>query len=438
MRSTAATIAALWLAAAAFAGEPAPKRAAALAPLDALYPDLEKLSIDIHQNPELSQHEEKTSAKLAARLDALGFRVLRNIGGYGVVGILENGKGPTVMVRTELDALPVEEKTGLPYASHVTVKDDAGATVPVAHACGHDIHMAAWAGTAALLVRAKDRWRGTLMMVAQPDEEKDSGARRMLAEGLFTKIRKPDYAIAIHDDADAPAGAISVMPGYVLANVDSVDITIYGRGGHGAYPSRTIDPIVIAARTVVALQTVVARENNPMDPAVITVGSIHGGTKHNIIPDEVKLQLTVRSYKDDVRKHLLDAIARIAKGEAAAAGAPKEPSVRVGAGDPATYNDPALAKRLRDALSPVFGSSRMVELPARMVSEDFSEYTKAGVPSVIIFVGAVNPGEFEKAKASGQILPGLHSSQWAPEREPTIKAGVTAEVTSALELLGKP
>ena len=305
------TIALAALAAAMLAQKGGPTSAnRVLAPLDSLYPDLEKLSIDIHQHPELSQHEEKTSAKLAERLKALGLRVTDHVGGFGVVGILENGKGPTVMIRTELDALPVEEKTGLPYASHVTAVDNSGATVPVAHACGHDTHMAAWVGTATLLARAKDRWRGTLMMVAQPDEEKSNGAARMLADGLFTKFEKPDYAIAIHDDADFVAGTIAVRPGFVMANVDSVDLTIYGRGGHGAYPSRTVDPIVIAARTVLSLQTLVSRENNPFDPVVLTVGSIHGGTKHNIIPDEVKLQLTVRSYKDDVRKRLLDGIAR--------------------------------------------------------------------------------------------------------------------------------
>jgi hippurate hydrolase len=405
--------------------------------LDSLYPDLEKLSIDIHEHPELSQHEEKTAARLAERLRALGFRVTDHVGGFGVVGILENGKGPTVMVRTELDALPVEEKTGLPYASKVVTTDDTGATVHVAHACGHDIHMAAWAGTAALLAKSKDRWQGTLMMVAQPDEEKDSGARRMLAEGLFTKYPKPDFAIAIHDDPDIPAGTIGWTSGYTQANVDSVDVTIYGRGGHGAAPYRAVDPIVIAARTVVALQTIVSREINPVDPSVVTVGSIHGGTKHNIIPDEVKLQITVRSYKEDVRKHLLDAIARIAKAEAMAAGAPREPLVKVATGDPAVYNDPALVKRLTEAFRRQFGPEHVVEMPPKMTSEDFSEYGLAGVPSAIFFVGAVDPGRLAAAKAGGPPLPGLHSSEWAPEREPAIKAGVTAEVAAVMELMGK-
>src|SRR5438132_6204727 len=302
---------------------------AALAGLDPLYPDLQRLYLDLHQNPELSFHEEKTAAKLADRLRALGFEVTTGIAGTGVVGLLRNGAGPTVMIRTDLDALPVEEKTGLPYASKATTKDNSGATVPVMHACGHDVHMSSWIGTATLLSKGRDRWRGTLMMVGQPAEEMGGGARKMLADGLFTKFPKPDFAIAFHDNADMLAGQIAAVPGYALANVDSVDITIYGKGGHGAYPHMTVDPIVIAARTVVALQTIVGRANNPLDPAVATAGGIHGGTKHNVIPDEVKLQLTVRSYKDDVRKHLLEAIARIAKGEAAAAGAPKEPKIEV-------------------------------------------------------------------------------------------------------------
>ncbi len=409
----------------------------ALAPLDALYPELEKLYIDLHQTPELSQQEEKTSAKMAERVRQLGFQVTTGVGGYGVVGILENGKGPTVMLRTELDALPVEEKTGLPFASRVTARDDSGATVPVMHACGHDIHMTAWVGTATLLARAKDRWRGTLMLIAQPDEEKVSGARAMLAAGLFTKFRKPDFALAIHDSADLPAGTLGVTPGYVLANVDSVDITIFGRGGHGAYPHKTVDPVVIAARMVLSLQTIVSRENNPLEPAVVTVGSIHGGTKHNIIPDEVKLQLTVRSYKDEVRKHLLAAIERIAKAEAAAAGAPKEPRVTVSAGVPSTYNDPSLSRRLEEALRRAFGTERVVEPPPTMASEDFSEYGRAGVPAVILWAGAVNPEKFERAKAAGTPLPGLHSSEWAPDYEPTIKTAVKAEVIVVLDLLGR-
>src|SRR5512132_3299057 len=411
---------------------------AALAGLDAIYPDLEKLYLDLHQNPELSFHEEKTAAKMADRLRALGFEVTTGVAKTGVVGILRNGKGPTVMLRTDLDALPVEEQTGLPYASKATTTDDAGETVHVMHACGHDIHMTSWIGAATLLSRAKDRWRGTLMMIGQPAEEKEGGASKMLADGLFTRFPKPDFAFAIHDSAQAPAGTVQAISGFSFANVDSVDITIYGKGGHGAYPHTTIDPVVIAARTVLALQTIVGRENNPLDPAVVTVGSIHGGTKHNVIPDEVKLQLTVRSYKDEVRKHLLEAIARIAKAEAAAAGAPKPPEVKVTDGTPATYNDPALTKRVAGALQRGLGAANVSEGQAVMGGEDFSEFGRAGVPAAILWVGAVEPKKVEAAKAGGPSLPSLHSSGFAPDREPTIRTGVKTVTLAALELLGKP
>jgi hippurate hydrolase len=437
-RAFAIALAAVCLASRLVAAVPAAPPNAGVAGLDALYPDLQRLYLDLHQNPELSFHEEKTAAKLADRLRALGFEVTTGIAGTGVVGLLRNGRGPTVMIRTDLDALPVEERTGLPYASKATTKDDSGATVSVMHACGHDVHMSSWIGTATLLSKTKDRWRGTLMMVGQPAEEMGGGARKMLADGLFTKFPKPDFAIAFHDNADMVAGQIAVVPGYALANVDSVDVTIYGKGGHGAYPHMTVDPIVIAARTVVALQTIVGRENNPLDPAVVTVGSIHGGTKHNIIPDEVKLQLTVRSYKDDVRKHLLEAIARIAKGEAAAAGAPKEPKIEVIDGTPATYNDPALTKRLADMLARSLGASRLEERQPVMGAEDFSEYGRAGVPAVILWVGAVERKKYDAAKAAGKPLPSLHSSEFAPDPEPTIKAGVTAMTLSALELFARP
>jgi len=288
---------------------PAPSASPVLAPLPTIYPELEALYMDLHRNPELSLHEEKTSAKMAGRLRALGYEVTEKVGGFGVVAVLKNGKGPTVLIRADMDALPLEERTGLPYASTVRAKNDAGVEVPVMHACGHDVHMTSLIGAATLLARAKDRWRGTLVLVAQPAEEGGGGAKSMLEDGLLTRFPKPDYAIALHDLPLLPAGKLGVTSGYALANVDSVDITVYGRGGHGSRPESTVDPIVIAARTVLALQTIVARENSPFDPAVVTVGSIHGGTKHNIIPDEVKLQLTVRSYKEAVRDRLLAAIA---------------------------------------------------------------------------------------------------------------------------------
>jgi hippurate hydrolase len=263
--------------------------------LDAIYPQLDALYLDLHQAPELAMHEEKTSARLAAELKKLGYEVTTGVGGTGVVGVLKNGKGPTVLLRTELDALPVEEKTGLPFASKATGVNPAGQTVPVMHACGHDAHMAAWTGTAALLARQKSHWRGTVLMIGQPAEEIVAGSRAMLADGLFTRFPKPDFAIAVHDSSDKPAGKVYYVPEYGMAGVDSVDVTIFGRGGHGAKPNATVDPVVIAARTVLAWQTLVSREKDPLDPAVLSVGSIHGGTRYNIIPDEVKLQLTVRA-----------------------------------------------------------------------------------------------------------------------------------------------
>jgi hippurate hydrolase len=429
-------VAALLSSGAARAADPVPSPV--LAPLDAIYPELEELYRDLHQNPELSFHEEKTAAKMAQRLRGLGFEVTTGVAKTGVVGVLRNGKGPTVMLRTDLDGLPVEEKTGLPWASKATATDDSGATVSLMHACGHDVHMTSWIGAATLLSRAKSRWRGTLVMVGQPAEEKGGGARKMLEAGLYTKFPKPDFAFAIHDDAALPAGKVGVASGFALANVDSVDVTIYGKGGHGAYPHTTVDPIVIAARTVLALQTIVGRENNPLDPAVVTVGSIHGGTKHNIIPDEVKLQLTVRSYKDDVRKRLLEAIARIAKAEAAAAGAPKEPKVEVSEGTPATFNDPALTKRVAGALTSALGAARVEDHPPVMGGEDFSEYGRAGVPATLFWVGAVPQKKYDAAKAAATTLPSLHSSEFAPDPEPTIKTGVATFTLTALELLGKP
>jgi len=406
--------------------------------LDTLYPELEKLYIDLHQTPELSRQEVKTAAKLAERFRRLGYEVTENVGGTGVVAILRNGKGPTVLVREDMDALPVEERTGLPYASKVTATDENGATVPVMHACGHDVHMTSLVGAATLLMQSKSRWRGTVVLVAQPAEERGGGAIGMIRDGLFTRFPKPDFAIGLHDSARLPAGKVSWVSGFACANVDSVDVTIFGRGGHGAYPHMTIDPIVIAARTVVALQTLVARENDPLDPAVITVGSFHGGTKHNIIPDEAKLQLTVRSYKDDVRKRLLAGIERVTKAEAAAAGAAKEPSVRVSEGTPAMYNDPGLTHRIAGVFERSFGKENVLEDQPVMGGEDFSEFGRAGIPSLQFNLGAVEPAKYEAARKNGTPLPSLHSSEWAPNRETTLKMGTATLTTAALELLGKP
>jgi amidohydrolase len=410
-----------------------------LAPLNTIYPDLEALYVDLHRTPELSLHEEKTSAKLAQRLRALGYDVTERVGGFGVVAVMKNGKGPTVLVRADMDALPVEEKTLLAYASKVTAKDDSGATVPVMHACGHDVHVTSLVGAATLLAKAKNRWHGTLVLIGQPAEEVGSGASNMLKDGFLTRFPRPDFAIALHDEPRLPAGVLGYTPGFALANVDSVDVTIYGRGGHGSAPQNTVDPIVIAARTILALQTIVARENNPLDPAVVTVGSIHGGTKHNIIPDEVKLQLTVRTYKDDVRKKVLAAIERIAKAEAAAAGSPKEPRVAFDQGGAATYNDPALSRRIAKALSAAYGASNVVELPPTMAAEDFGEFGRAaGVPSVLFWLGGTPRSRFEAVRGDATKLPGLHSSLWAPDPEPTLKTGAGSLAIVVLELMGKP
>lgn len=431
-------VAIAWPPVAARAATPTKAPSPVLQGLDALYPELDALYQDLHQNPELSQQEEKTAAKLAERLRKLGFEVTEHIGGHGVVALLRNGKGPTVLVRTDLDALPVEEKTGLPYASRVTAKDPSGQSVPVMHACGHDVHMTAWLGTAALLARSKDRWRGTVMMVGQPAEEQGSGARKMLQDGLYNRFPRPSFAIAIHNSATAASGTVEYVAGYALANVDSVDVTIYGKGGHGAYPHTTVDPIVIAARAILSLQTIVSREKSPLEPGVVTVGSIHGGTKHNIIPDEVKLQLTVRSYKPEVRKQLLSAIERVLNAEAAAANAPRKPDMAVTEGTPATYNDPELTKRLVGAVTRVLGPENVREAQPVMGGEDFSEYGLAGVPAVMLWLGTVEPNRLAEAKAGGEALPSLHSGVFAPDRERTLRTGVTTLTTSALELLGKP
>jgi amidohydrolase len=407
--------------------------------LDQLYPQLDALYLDLHRNPELSMKEQRTSARLADELRKLGYEVTPGVGGTGVVGILRNGKGPTVLLRTELDALPIEEKTGLPHASTATGVNPAGQTVPVMHACGHDAHMAGWTGAAALLARMKDRWRGTVLMIGQPGEETVQGARAMIADGLFARFPKPDFSLAVHDSSDLPAGKVYFVPGYAMASVDSVDLTIFGRGGHGAKPNTTIDPVVIAARTVLALQTLVSREKDPLEPAVLTVGSIHGGTKYNIIPDEVKLQLTVRTFNPEVRKLLLSGIERIAKAEAAAARAPKETLVKFSEAQDPTYNDPTITKRLAAALAKQLGPGNVQETRPEMVAEDFGEFGKAaGVPSVLLRVGAAEPSKYEAAMKSGTPLPSLHSSGFAPDREPTIKTAATALTLSALELLGKP
>src|SRR5215472_17300870 len=411
----------------------------AVSGLDSIYPQLDALYLALHKNPELSGQETKTAAKLAERLRKLGYEVTTGVGGNGVVGVLRNGNGPTVLLRTELDALPVEEKTSLPYASKVTAKDRTGKTVPVMHACGHDVHMASWTGAATLLARGKDRWRGTLLMIAHPSEETVQGAKAMLADGLFSRFPKPDFAVAVHDRSDWPAGEVTFVPGYTMANVDSVDVTLFGRGGHGAKPETTVDPIFMGARFVLALQGLVSREKDPLEPAVVTVGSIHGGFKHNIIPDQVHLQLTVRSYSPEVRKQLLDGVVRIAKAESALSMAPREPEVRFSEPADALFNDPPLTKRLAAVLARELGEDNVPEGKPEMIAEDFGAFGKAAkVPSVMLRLGAAEPTRYEAAMKKGEPLPSLHAATFSPDRERTIRTGVTVLTLSALELLGKP
>ena len=405
------------------------------------YPYLEALYKHLHANPELSFHEQNTAARLADELRQVGFEVTTGVGGHGLVGVLRNGDGPTLMIRTDLDALPVEENTGVPYASKVKTTDEQGKEVGVMHACGHDVHMTVFTGTARLLSRLRDRWRGTLVLIGQPAEERGAGARAMLADGLFTRFPRPDFAIALHVNAGMPAGTIAYHKGYALANVDAVDILVRGVGGHGAYPHTTKDPVVLAAQIVLALQTIVSREIKPIEPAVVTVGSIHGGTKHNIIPDEVRLQLTLRSYSDEVREQTIAAIKRICHGLAVAAGVPEDRLPVVTVQDeytPATYNDPDLTERLAQAWKAVLGADRVRETEAVMGGEDFGQYGRVDprVPISLFWLGAVEPQRYEASRKSGEPLPSLHSSQFAPLPEPTIKTGVTAMTAAALELLG--
>ena len=407
------------------------------------YPALEKFYTDLHLHPELSLMEEKTSAKVAAELRAAGFEVTEKFGGYGVVGVLKNGAGPTLLIRTDLDGLPVQEETGLPYASTTRVTNLAGQEVSVMQACGHDIHMTVFTGTARMLAGLRDRWAGTLVLIGQPAEEVGVGARAMLTAGLYQKFPKPDFALALHDSATMPAGTVGTVEGYIMANVDSVDITVRGVGGHGAYPQATKDPIVLAARIVGALQTIVSRETRPVEPAVVTVGSIHGGTKHNIIPNEVKLQLTLRSYSDAVRAHTIEAVKRICRGEAIAAGLPDDlmPVITIKEDEftPATYNDPALTRRVRGALSAWLGAENVKAVDPEMGGEDFSQFgrTLDKVPVCLFRLGAVAPEKAAESQRTGVALPSLHSSRFAPVPEPTIKTGVTAMTAVALDLLRK-
>jgi hippurate hydrolase len=418
---------------------------------DAELPSLLTIYKDLHTHPELSTHEERSAAIVAKELKAAGCEVTDHVGKYdkpgltsfGVIGVMKNGAGPTVAIRTDLDALPVHEETGLPYASTVTTKNDAGQDVSVMHACGHDIHMSTFIGTARALGKLKDKWHGTIIFIGQPAEETVGGARALLKDGLYTRWPKPNFVLGLHDDAEIATGQIGVTEGYCYANVDSVDVTVRGVGGHGAYPHKTKDPIVLAAEMINAWQTIASRENNPVDPIVVTVGSIHGGTKHNIISDEVKMQLTVRTYKQEVRDRVLAAIERIAKGIATTAGVPDDrmPIVKVEKDQytPATYNNPELTKRVSAALKSAIGADNVIVKDPTMGGEDFSEYSLPdhSVPAFMFNVGAVDPAKAAESKKTGVPLPSLHSSKFAPVPEPTIRTGLIGMVSAVLELMKK-
>lgn len=387
----------------------------------------------LHRNPELSFQEEATAAYVGKQWTEMGLQVTDQVGGFGIVGLLENGEGPTVMLRTDLDALPVTEATQLRYASKVKVADATGVEVGVMHACGHDVHMTSLLGTVKYLTEHKDEWSGTLMVIGQPAEERGAGARAMLSDGLFEKFPKPDYALALHVDAGLAAGKVGVREGFTLANVDSVDITMIGKGGHGAEPDNAIDPVVQAAELVMSLQTIVSREVKPTEPAVVTVGSIHGGTKHNIIGDRCHLQLTVRSYSDSVRKLVLDAIHRKAKAVAMGARAP-EPEFSISEGTPALYNDDELAGRMRTVFQETIGPDNVVAAEQVMGGEDFSQYGKAGVPILMYRLGTVEASRLERMKKFGAV-PGLHSALYYPDFEECISAGVATMSAGVIDLL---
>jgi hippurate hydrolase len=404
----------------------------------------------LHAAPELSHYEQKTASFFAAQLRALGYTVTERVGkyenpawtSYGVVAVLKNGAGPTVMLRTELDALPVDEKTGLPYASKVKAMNDAGQEVSVMHACGHDVHITSMLGTAKVLSEMKEQWQGTLVLIGQPAEEVVDGAKSVLRDGLYERFPKPDYVIALHDSADLEAGKVGYTSGYSMASSTSVDIKIRGLGGHGARPEQTKDPIVVAAQVIMALQTIVSREDSPLDPVVVTVGSIHGGTKHNIIPDEVDLQLTVRAYKEEVRKRVLASIARITKGIAMAAGIPEDRSPIVKFSETqfttALYNDPQLTERLATAFTKALGPDNVVKLPPVMMSEDFGAFSlDQKIPAVQFTLGAVDPAKVKLSRETGTPLPSLHSAMFQPLPEPTLRTGIKAMTSAVLDLMKK-
>lgn len=405
-------------------------------------PSLIQLYEHLHAHPELSFHEEKTSARMAEEIRAVGFEVTEKVGGWGLVAVLKNGPGKTVLVRTDLDGLPVREIGSVPYVSKTTTKDDEGNDVSVMHACGHDMHMTCWVGVARALAASKDKWKGTLVFIAQPAEERGAGALAMIKDGLFQRFPKPDLCLALHCDSGLAVGTFGVTSGPATASTDSVDIVVKGIGGHGAMPNMTKDPIVLASQIVLALQTIASRERHPTEPVVVTVGKFNGGTKHNIIPDKVELGLTVRTTSAETRTHVLESIKRICRGLGIAAGMPENllPEVTLlGPGTPFLNNDPDLTARVSQVWVDAFGKTSVIERKATMAGEDFSRYTMTSekIPVFLAWLGTVSPEKVEKAKATGEILPSLHSPFYRPEVAPSITAGVKAMTLAVMHELNR-
>ncbi|UTW57861.1 amidohydrolase [Kordiimonas sp. SCSIO 12603] len=405
------------------------------------YSYLDSLYKHLHSNPELSFKEFNTAERIAKELREIGFEVTEKVGRVGVVGVLKNGDGPTVLVRTDLDALPVTEQTGFSFASKAMGVNEAGDTVGVMHACGHDIHMTSFIGTARQLARLKDQWKGTLVFIGQPAEETVGGAQAMLEDGLFERFPKPDYNIALHVSSAMASGTVGMTQGFALANVNSVDIAIKGIGGHGAYPHTTKDPIVLGAQIVTALQTLVSRETSPLDSGVVTVGSFHSGTKHNIISDGAHLQLTVRSYTDEVRENLLTGIKRIAEAQAMSIGLPEDlwPEVTYSQGTPATYNEPDFTGKIHAAMTKKFGEDRVIWSSPVMGAEDFAYYgrTEDRIPSLMFWVGAADPEDVKAANEGKKKLPSLHSPFFKPDYQATITQGVEAMTLAVMDIMAE-
>ena len=406
------------------------------------YARLEQLYKYMHANPELSNMEKNTAALVAKELREAGFEVTENVGGYGVVGVLKNGAGKTILVRADMDGLPVKEETGLPYASKATVKNEQGNELPAMHACGHDIHVSVMLGTAKAISLLKSQWKGTLVFIGQPAEETVQGAAAMLKDGLYTRFPRPDYCLSLHASASLPAGKVGFCPEYSMANVNSMSITVYGEGGHGAYPHTTKDPIVLSSYLITQLQTITSRQTSPLEPCVVTVGSIHGGSKHNIIPNEVKLQLTLRSYSEKVRQNTIESIKKIARGLGIAAGLPESKFPKVEIDNEtgyALYNDPVLTEKVVVSLKSAIGDKNVEKVPPVMAAEDFGELGKVtpAIPTFLYWLGTISQEKYDESQATGLQMPSLHSSLFAPLPEPSIKTGIKTMTKAVFDLLGE-